>query len=67
MSRKQAQIMRDFNKKFKVGEKVSVKMDDGEIKKVTIQHPATMLYGEIAVGWFDEITGCYRLDRVQEI
>ena len=54
----------DFNAKHKVGDKVKLTMDNNEVKEVTIKYKATILGGHSAVGWFEEISGCYSLDRV---
>ncbi len=53
-----------FNNQYSVGSKVKIKTDSGEIKEVTVESPATILGGHSAVGWFEEISGCYSLDRV---
>lgn len=53
-----------FNAKYKVGDKVQLRLDDGSTKEVVVRHKATSLYGRTAVGWFEGITGCYSLDRV---
>lgn len=58
--------IQDFNKKYAVGDKVKVKFDNGEMKEVTVSHAATILGGHSAVGWFEEISGCYMLSRVQK-
>ena len=55
----------DFNAKYKVGSKVKLEKDFGNIVEVTISHEATILGGHTAVGWFDEISGAYQLDRVR--
>lgn len=54
-----------FNKSYSVGDIVKLKMDNQEIKIVTVKRPASILEGHSAVGWFNEISGCYSLDRVQ--
>lgn len=54
-----------FNKSAPVGSRVKIKMDIGEIKVVTVKSPATILGGHTAVGWFEEISGCYSLDKIQ--
>lgn len=54
-----------FNAKYKVGDKVIVKKDDRSLHECTIRHEATLLSGHTAMGWFNEISGCYLLDRVQ--
>jgi hypothetical protein len=53
-----------FNEKYKPGDQLNIKMDSGEIKQVTVKCPATILGGHTAVGWFNEISGCYDLSRV---
>lgn len=55
----------NFNLKYKVGDKVNLLTDSGDIQEVTVKHPATILGGHSAVGWFKEISGCYQLDRVR--
>ncbi len=55
-----------FNATYAVGCKVDLTMDSGEKKPVTIANKATILGGHSAVGWFDEISGCYALDRVND-
>ena len=57
----------NFNSKHKVGDKVKLKMDSGEVKEVTIRNEATILSGHSAVGWFGGVgivSGCYSLDKV---
>lgn len=64
-SQKQLELeVENFNLKYKVGDKVQLKTDSGELKKVTISNPASILGGHTSVGWFEEISGCYNLDRV---
>lgn len=53
-----------FNARFKIGDKVKLRMDNGEIKEVTVRASASILINNSAVGWFEEIKGCYNLDRV---
>lgn len=54
-----------FNKSILVGGRVKLEMPNGEIKVVTVKSPATVLGGHSAVGWFNEISGCYSLDKVR--
>ena len=56
----------DFNAKYKVGDRVNVLLDGGETIKATVKHNATILGGHTSVGWFNEISGCYNLDRVSD-
>ncbi len=55
----------NFNLKYKVGDKLKLERDSGEIQDVTVKFPATVMGGHSAVGWFEEISGCYMLDRVR--
>jgi hypothetical protein len=55
-----------FNAKYKIGDKVMIKFDNGELRAVTVKHEATILGGHSAVGWFRELSGCYLLSRVVE-
>lgn len=53
-----------FNATYGIGCKVDIKLDSGEIKAVTVSNKASILSTHSAVGWFEEISGCYSLDRV---
>lgn len=61
----QQKLVDAFNAKHKEGEKVQVKQDDGSIAEWTVKHPASMLGGHTAVGWYNEHSSCYALDRVE--
>lgn len=64
----QAQLesqVHSFNKSVLIGGRVKIEMPDGEIKIVTVKAPASILGGHSAVGWFNEISGCYSLDKVR--
>lgn len=64
-SLKQLQFEVDkFNATYKVGDTLLLEKDSGEKQTVTVYNPATILGGHSAVGWFEEISGCYSLDRV---
>lgn len=56
--------VRVFNGTYGIGCKVDIKLDSGEIKAVTVFNKASILSTHSAVGWFEEISGCYSLDRV---
>ena len=57
----------DWNSKYDVGQKVLVRKNDGsEIETETI-HPAEILQGHTAVGWFKDISGCFLLERATAI
>lgn len=64
-SQKQLQAEVDkFNENFPIGSKVKLKKDSGQIQEVTVESEASILGGHSAVGWFEEISGCYDLGRV---
>jgi hypothetical protein len=52
-----------FNNTYSIGDKVNLKTPEG-IKLVTVKEKATILYGHSAVGWFNEVSGCYSLKFV---
>ncbi len=65
-SQKQLELeVENFNLKYKVGDKVLLQTDSGEIKEVTVKSEASIMGGHSSVGWFEEISGCYQLDRVR--
>ncbi|NLS03574.1 hypothetical protein HGP14_09410 [Rhizobium sp. P32RR-XVIII] len=53
-----------FNAKYPVGQKVTVRRDNGEGKVTVTRSTAEVLSGHSAVIWLDGISGCYLLDRV---
>lgn len=55
-----------FNGRYPVGSKLKLKKDSGQIIDVTVRHVATILSGHSAVGWFEEVSGCYSLDSIIE-
>lgn len=65
--RKQQKMVDDWNNKYKPGQRVKVKMDDGTFIETQTICEATLLGGHTAVGWFKDIRGCYSLDRAQAI
>lgn len=67
---KQAQLrgaVDQFNASCPVGTKVSVMMDDGSLVETTVRHEATILGDHTAVGWFEDISGCYMLSRARKL
>lgn len=54
----------DFNARFAVGHRVTVRLDDGTGTETTTRSKAEVLSGHSAVIWLHGITGCYLLDRV---
>lgn len=56
-----------FNAEHHVGTQVNLRLDSGEVKTVTVKHKATILGGHSAVGWFEEVSGCYALRNVQPL
>ena len=65
--RKLQSIIDRFNRDCPVGTTVLVEKDNGEKIKTKVKHPATILGGHTAVGWFEDITGCYILNRVTKV
>ncbi len=51
--KKQQQLVDDFNSNY-----------DDSIQEVTIRASANLMGGHSAMGWFEEISGCYSLERV---
>lgn len=59
------QILIDLlNCKFKVGDKMKVKQDDGSVCEWTVRHEATILGGHSPVIWTVEHTPAYLASRV---
>lgn len=56
----------EFNKKHKIGDEVFLSKDSGETVKTKVKYPAEILSGHSAVAWFEGISGCYKIDRIQE-
>lgn len=54
----------EFNSLYKEGDKVKVRLSDESLKECTVSAPAMVLEGHTAVGWFNEIRGCYSLNNV---
>ena len=61
-----ASQVNDFNEAFKIGGVVTIRMDDGSKRVCTVKHPATLM-NRLPVGWFNEISGCYDLNRVVNV
>jgi len=58
--------VKEWNDAYKVGQKISVKKDNGEIVTTVTYAPASII-GSTAVGWFKGIGGCYDLDRATPV
>ncbi|KEA07168.1 hypothetical protein [Rhizobium rhizogenes] len=56
-----------FNSRYPVGQKVSVRKDDGAGSITFTRSKAEVLSGHSAVIWLEGISGCYLLDRVTAI
>ncbi len=56
-----------WNAKYPVGQPVVLSMDSGEERTTKTYHEATILGGHTAVGWFEGVRGCYKLDRAHPI
>ena len=46
---------------------IPVTMDDGSTVETKVWHEATILGGHTAMGWFEDITGCYLLNRARKL
>jgi hypothetical protein len=55
----------EFNTKHKVGDRVNLLLDSGELREVEIYNEATILGNHSAVGWFKGVSGCYPLSSVR--
>jgi hypothetical protein len=53
-----------FNAACAIGDAVSVKLDNGEVKETITISPAQVMGDHTAVIWLDGISGCYDLARV---
>lgn len=54
----------DFNSRYPVGQRVTVRMDAGDGVSTVTRSRAEVLSGHSAVIWLENISGCYLLDRV---
>lgn len=53
-----------FNMRYSVGQKVTIRLDDGSVKVTRTRSRAEILSGHSAVIWLNDVRGCYLLDRV---
>jgi len=60
----QQKMVEEWNRKYRIGQPVRVRMDDESFVETVTTAPASLLSGQVAVGWFRDIKGCYSLDRV---
>lgn len=56
-----------FNQRWREGQQVSVRMDNGTARITNTRGPAWVLSGHSAVIALEGISGCYLLDRVTPI
>lgn len=54
----------DFNARYRIGQAVTVRKDDGEGLATVTRSQAQVLSGHSAVIWLEGISGCYLLDRI---
>jgi len=54
----------DFNTKYKVGDTVKLKLNNGETKEVRLRTEAYVTGGHSAVAFFEGIGSYYLIDRV---
>ncbi len=52
-----------FNRDHPVGSQVKIERN-GKHEMVTVKSEATILGGHSAVAWFNEISGCFAIDKV---
>jgi hypothetical protein len=57
----------DWNKRWPVGQAVTVRRDNGEGLLTRTTSEAQMLSGHSAVIWLEGISGCYMLSRVTPV
>jgi hypothetical protein len=57
----------DWNKRWPVGQAVTVRRDNGEGLLTKTTSEAQMLSGHSAVIWLEGISGCYLLGRVTPV
>ncbi len=56
-----------FNERHFVGDTVQARHSLSQpYFDVTVKHPATILGGHTAVGWFNELPSCHSLDFVRD-
>lgn len=60
-------MVEDWNQKYRVGQKVTVKKDAGNTVETTTTSNAVLLGGHTPVIHVEGISGCYALDRVTPI
>lgn len=61
------QMVTDWNEKYRIGQKVSVKKDAGTTVETTTSSTAVLLGDHTPVIQLSGISGCYALDRVTPI
>lgn len=54
----------DFNARYPVGQRVSIRKDGGDGFVTTTLSKAEVLSGHSAVIWLADVRGCYLLDRI---
>ncbi len=60
----QQKLVDKINSTYKVGDKIKVKQDDGQVFEWTMSAPADILGGHTAVIWPEEHPSCYLASRV---
>ncbi len=56
--------VKDWNNRYKIGQRVKVRKDLGEVVETATRSEAQILPSGTAVIWVEGIAGCYLLDRV---
>ncbi|HEY6950146.1 MAG TPA: hypothetical protein VI146_06010 [Nitrososphaeraceae archaeon] len=68
MRRNQKELQKkvdEFNIKYPVGTDVYLTKDNGEIMQTKVKYPASVMGNHSAIGWFENVIGCYSLDRIK--
>lgn len=56
-----------FNARYPIGQRVTLRKDDGSDVDTTTRARAAILSGHSAVIWLEGVGGCYLLDRVTPV
>lgn len=54
----------EFNKRYKVGDKLIVIKDNGDKHVHALKAPAQVMGCHSAVAWFEGLSGCWAIERV---
>lgn len=57
----------DWNKRWPVGQTVTVRVDGGGTVQTTTRGPAELMCGHSPVIWLEGVSGCYLLSHVTAV